>query len=441
MKMNKSKHKKGDRFWAVLLVLSIAVTAIFVYQHAASAQSPGIKGTKGNVPAPAPTAVSKADKPAWYKVTTDTVVKEIVLTGELRAARSIVISSPDIRTSFSTTITFLAPEGKLVKQGERIVEFDDSSLLSSRIEAERTLDEAKLNIQKKKADLEAQRCDLLNSVAQAEANLKIAELYGKISKDLLPANTYQKYQLDLEKAKLALQKAKEQLDNFEKSYASQMQLVELNRSQAEINLKKIDNDMALLKIDAPQDGILIYGDNWANNRKFQVGDNVFRGMEVASLPDLSSMQVVGFVYDTEYSLIPRDAHCTVTLDAHPGFSVGGRVISLTNVAARKGFASNKKLFQAVVQLDKVDTELMKPGMTARVRIPIVLAKEVIAVPRDHLGFDAQGRYYVLKGTEYKTATVQFVEPGAVGDRLIQIVSGVSEGDRLLPVQQIAEVKK
>jgi hypothetical protein len=34
-----------------------------------------------------------------------------------------------------------------------------------------------------------------------------------------------------------------------------------------------------------------------------------------------------------------------------------------------------------------------------------------------------------------------VELGAIGDRLVQIVSGVSTGDPLLPVQQLAEVGK
>ena len=93
------------------------------------------------------------------------------------------------------------------KRGDRIVEFDDSSLLSNKSEAERTLDEAKLNIEKKKADLEADRCDLLNALAQAEATLKKDELYGKISKDLLAANTYQKYQLNLTKSKLSSAKS------------------------------------------------------------------------------------------------------------------------------------------------------------------------------------------------------------------------------------------
>jgi hypothetical protein len=133
--------------------------------------------------------------------------------------------------------------------------------------------------------------------------------------------------------------------------------------------------------------------------------------------------------------------CSITLDALPGFKVDGSVVSLTSVASRKGFATQKKVFQAVIQPDRVDSEIMKPGMTARVRFPLVLAKEVPAIPREYLGADSQGRYYVLKGAESRTAFVLFVQIGAVGDRLVQAISGVSVGDSLFPVQRLAEVSK
>ncbi len=420
------------------VIVAVGLAAAGLYVHPASAQSPGINSSKSKKPLPTSAAVLEPAKLKAYVVAKGQVTKELLLTGELRAARSISINAPDIRSSFSNTVTFLAPEGAQIKAGERIVEFDDSNLLSQQSEAERTLDEAKLNIEKKKADLEAQRCDLLNSLAQAKSDLKVDELYGKISKQLLPANTYQQYQLNLEKSKLALQKAQEQLDNFESNYASEMALVEITKSQAEINLKKIESDMALLKIDAPQDGILIYGDNWTSNRKIQAGDNLFRGMEVASLPDLSSMQVIGHVYDTEYSSLARDMRCSVGFDALPGYEVGGRIVALTNVASRKGFATDMKVFQATIQLDKVDTQLMKPGMTARVRVPIVLAKETPAIPREYVGTDNQGRDYVHKGTDAKTASIEYVALGAIGDRMVQVNSGVSVGDPLLPVQQMVE---
>jgi HlyD family secretion protein len=428
------KNKITFRFLAAFSIVVSLIAAGFCLQPA-SAQSPGVKSSKASGQPPIASSAPVEAKVVAYKVENGQIHKELLLTGELRAALSVSIIAPNISSSFSNMVTLLAPEGSQIQKGDRIVEFDDSSLMSNKSEAERTLDEAQLTIEKTKADLEAQRCDLLNSVAQAESQLKQDQLYGKISKDLLPGNDYLKYQLNVQKSKLSLDSAKEKLDNFEKAYASQMQLVEISRSQAEIALKKIVNDMAKLKIDASQDGILIYGDNWSSNRKIQPGDTLYQGMEAASLPDLSSMQVVGYVYDTEYSSLALDMRCSISLDALPGFQVGGKIISLTSVASRKGFASQKKVFQAVVQPDKIDVKMLKPGMTARIRIPMVLAKDTPAIPREYLGYDSQGRSYVLKGTDPKTASVQFVGVGAIGDRLTQVVSGVSVDDPLLPIQR------
>jgi HlyD family secretion protein len=435
------KHSNEFRLLAVSMMAAIICTATSWCPQSAMAQGPSMDAAKSTTPAPPSTAKSKAPKAVAHIVAKGQIMRELLLTGELKAARSISITAPNIRSSFSNTVAFLAPEGTIVKKGERIVEFDDSSLVSQKSEAERTLDETKLNIEKKKVDLEADRCDLLNALAQAKATLKQDELYGKIGKDILAANDFQKYQLNITKSKLSLDKAKEQLSNFETSYASQMALVEINKSQAEINLKKIVNDMALLKIDAPQDGILIYGDNWQSNRKIQPGDSLFHGMEVASLPDLTSLQVVGYVYDTEYSSLAPDMRCSLTLDALPGFKTEGRIVSLTSVASRKGFASQKKVFQATIQLDKIDSVIMKPGMTARVKVPLILAKDASLIPREYLGVDSQGRYYVLKGTEYKTASIQLVDLAAIGDRMVQAVSGISVGDPLLLPQNLTEVLK
>jgi HlyD family secretion protein len=440
MSMGK-KHSTGFRLLAAAMTAAAIFAAASWCLQSAPAQSHSLDAAKSTPSVPPPSAKANSPQAAAHIVAKGQIVKELLFSGELKAARSTSITAPNIRSSFSNTVSFIAPEGTIVKKGERIVEFDDSSLLSQKSEAERTLDETKLNIEKKKVDLEADRCDQLNSVSQAESNLKQDELYGKIGKDILAAKDYQKYQLNITKSKLSLDKAKEQLANFERSYASQMALVEINKSQAEINLKKIVNDMALLKIDAPQDGILIYGDNWQSNRKIQPGDSLFQGMEVASLPDLTSLQVIGYVYDTEYSSLASEMRCSITLDALPGFKADAKILSLTSVASRKSFASQKKVFQAVIQLDKIDTAIMKPGMTARIKVPLILAKDALAIPRDYLGVDSQNRYFVLKGTEYKTASVQPVDLGAIGDRLVQAVSGISVGDPLLSPQHLTEVSK
>jgi len=111
---------------------------------------------------------------------------------------------------------------------------------------------------------------------------------------------------------------------------------------------------------------------------------------------------------------------------------------LTSVASRKGFSSQQKVFRALIQPDKVDPSAMKPGMTARISVGIKLASGVATVPREYVGVDSEGRYYILKKTDKPDTARQIVDVGVFGDSLVEIRSGVSSTDSLLPVQKVWE---
>ncbi|MDR0311439.1 MAG: efflux RND transporter periplasmic adaptor subunit [Acidobacteriota bacterium] len=432
--MNMKKNLFPGLWRCAAVAAGVVVCASLFAPARISAQNPGLGGGKTSSAPPITLQDVPAKRVEEYVVKANEIIRDMLLTGELNAARAIRINAPRIQNTFGSTIAYLAEEGAIVKAGERIVEFDATSLINSRADAELSLETARFNVAKRKVDLEANRCDRLNSVAQAEAAVKKAELDAKVDRSLRSENDYARYQLTLSNARLNLDKAREELGNFEKNYDSEMALVEITRSQRELELRRIDNDIAQLSIDAVLDGIFIYGDNWQSNRKVQVGDSIFPGMEVASIPDLTSMQVIGYVYDTEYRLLKAGMRCDVSFDALPGVNVGGSVVSLTDVASRRGFSTDKKLFQATIRLDEVDHEILKPGMTARVNVPLLLANAVPAVPRAYVGVDSQGRNYVLKGTDIRSANTQFVNLGAIGDSLIEIASGVSVGEKLFPVQ-------
>ncbi len=432
----------SDRLRFALVLIAVGCAALLGSPRA-PAQAPAPKSVKKPDPV-AQQPVSAAPvkgKREPYTVKMSDIPHKVLITGELKAARSRDITSPNIRSAFGSSVTFLEKEGSEVKKGQRILEFDATTLLSSQSEAQRVLDEAILRIAKTKADLDVLRSDYLVALSAAEGNLKVAQLYAKIEKSLLPANTYQKYQLDYEKALLARDKAKEQLANHDASIAAQTALVEVSKAQAELDLKKLDNDLALMAVDAPQDGILIYGDNWASNRKFQVGDNAFPGMTILTLPDLSSMQVIGYVYDTELRMLSPNMVCDLFLDAVPGRTWRGRILSLTSVASRKGFASQHKVFRATIQPDSVDLSVMKPGMTVRMEVPVSLASKAVSVPREYLRCNADGKYYVIKGTDEKTAETQFVQVGVFNERTVQILSGLNAGDKLLEIDAVPQGTK
>jgi len=433
MEIMKKNINIGFRRCVIIAAGAVVCASLFIPART-SAQNPGLGGAKTTPAIPIALEDVVSRRVTEYIVGKGEITRDLLLTGELKAARSSVIQAPRSQNSFNNTITFLADEGAIVRAGERIVEFDDTSLMNNKADAETTLETAMLNVARRKADLESNRCDFQNSLKSAQNSLRRAELYAKIDRSLLSENQYEQYQLNVMKAQLQLEKAQENLDNFEKNYDSEMAKVEITRSQAELLLRRIESDLSLTKIDARTDGIFIYGDNWQSNRKIQTGDSIFPGMEIASIPDLTSLQVIGYVFDTEYRQLSRGMRCEVSFDALPGVLIGGTVVGLTDVAGRRGFATDKKMFQATVQLDRVDTELFKPGMTARINVPLVLADGVAVVPREYIGVDSQGRNFVRAGADIKRADTQFVRIGAVGDKMIEIASGISVGDTLFPVQ-------
>ncbi len=424
-------------FWiAAALLVGIAGLLGGKWLSTTRAQAPAVPEQAASGSAPKATA---AQGPSVYTVGNADIARTLLVTGELQAVQSKEIQAPQPKSSPFSTITFLAEEGKTIKKGERLIEYDSSALMNNLAEYRRSVDEAALGIEKTKKDQEASRCDLLNSLAQAEGNLKIAQLDAGIPKDIQPLNTYQQYQVNYDKAKLSLQKAKEQLANFEASYDAQVNTAVIKKSQAEITLKRAETDLDLLTVDAPQDGVVIYGDNWASNRKYQVGDQAFPGQTIIILPDLSAMQVSGWVYDTELPFLAVGMACDVRLDAVPGKVWRGKIGSLTSVATRKGFATTAKVFKAIIKLDTVELNVMRPGMTAHAEVQVSMASEVLAVPRQYLSLDTQGRYRVFKETGPKTPPAStLVKVGSFGDQMVQILSGLNPGDRVLPVQKTLE---
>jgi multidrug resistance efflux pump len=88
-----------------------------------------------------------------------------------------------------------------------------------------------------------------------------------------------------------------------------------------------------------------------------------------------------------------------------------------------------KAFQVNVLLSAVDNDVMKPGMTARVRVPLT-RKEVLVVPRKALVAGPMGT--TLVRSEELPDKLQRVDVIDASDDLVVVEGGVIEGERLLP---------
>ena len=80
-------------------------------------------------------------------------------------------------------------------------------------------------------------------------------------------------------------------------------------------------------------------------------------------------------------------------------------------------------------------------MTARVEIPVTMAAVVSTVPREYLGQDSQGLYFVWKEEDPQNMSLYYVEIGSHSEELVEIVSGLTEGEVLYRSSRIGESSK
>lgn len=358
--------------------------------------------------------------------------KHLIFSGELLAAESVNITTPNIASTWSFTITYLAPEGDGVQAGDLLAEFDSASLQIKRLELEKKVEDARIKIAQKAAEIEGRRQDLLLNQATAEKTLRVTQLYVGLDAQLVTRADAEKYEFEHAKAKLELEKVNERLANLEKSAQAELAVVRLEYEQAELELRRVRSELERMSIRAPMPGLVIYPDNWESGRKVQKGDGVFRGQPVVLLPNMNRVKVAAFVHDVDFTALREGMPAEVMLDALPGRVFRGEVAVLPQAASQRTSQSLLKTFRVEILLLEKDLGVMKPGMTARVRVPVV-QKNVLVAPRNAVQVDARGRTFVLRpgsaparvGVNIRDANDRFawIEPEATGS--------LKDGERIL----------
>ena len=106
---------------------------------------------------------SEADTKA-LRVRRGTFASDVVITGELRAARGEELAVPRL-PQWQTSIKWIAPDGIETKKGDRIVELDNSTF-STNLDAKRqAVAQAEQQLQQKEAEWKADTLDKQLDVA------------------------------------------------------------------------------------------------------------------------------------------------------------------------------------------------------------------------------------------------------------------------------------
>ncbi len=343
-----------------------------------------------------PTWAAGADSSSGsIRVERGTFTKQLMLTGELKAKRSTIVPVPRVPRHWEFAISYMAAEGSRVEPGELLVQFDTSSLDSSRLDLEQEREKSLIKIAQKEAEIESQRQDQLLERATKEKALKVAEVDAEIDPSLIPREEAEEHQYTYSKALIDLQKAEDRLRIQEQTAKADLEVLRLEYERQDLDLKRLMTALKRLTVRAPTSGLVIHAFRPQQDRKLQVGDTIWAGYPVLKLPNMEELLVETDVHDVDFSLLKVGMTSEVTLDAYPDRTFPGHVLELPEAAKAKNPESRRKSFVVDVELTETDLSIMRPEMTARVRIPIE-TKEALTVPRRALHLGPGGEIYALK---------------------------------------------
>ena len=218
---------------------------------------------------------------------------------------------------------------------------------------------------------------------------------------------------------------------------SDLEDAEYNYDTAQSTLEEADSDVNETIITAPISGVVVGEPKTAGTMAVQGSDNPTVIMRIA---DLSKKQIKAKVDETDIGSIRVGQEATFTVDAYTDKKFTARVskISQTDVtntwdtsSSASSSSSGTSVIYYYVTLDVDDPEnLLLPAMTARVVINTADRNDALVVPLSTLKTDAAGSY-VLVLQEDGTQETRYVETGIYSDEYVEILSGLSEGERVV----------
>lgn len=306
------------------------------------------------------------------------ITRRLLLDGELRAVRSRTIFAD---TSDEAKITWLPPEGVLVKTGDRLAELDSTAILNKIKDAEERLVTAENEIVRTSSQQEGQLRDFQVELSRLWLAYEKAKVEARLPADVLPRREYQEKQFTHDKAKTEYDNQLAKIEQKKREFDADLQVKTIEKQKAENQLEQARSGLKGMQIKAPTDGMVLYTDHWNERRKLQIGDVVWGGLPIVQLPDLTEMEVIAQVNEVDGPKLSVGNQAKVILDSYPEIEITGTVKDISQTAAKASWQAKAKVFTVVLALDRTLVAQMKPGMSAQVAIHVGASGQQLLVPR------------------------------------------------------------
>ena len=247
--------------------------------------------------------------------------------------------------------------------------------------------------------------------------------------------------MTLTEKEIAVRNAERELETTKKKSASQLLQKEVAVQQSEKRVDRLKRsieekkeDITNMTMEAPCPGFVLYGDPrepWYSER-IKIGGNVWEGTTLMTIPDLRVMLVKLAVHEADITKVKEGQKATITMDTYPGSVLHGKVTKVAQIAAAKSpwqSGSDVKKFDVEITVESTGDLKLKPGISAKAEIQIDRREDVLYVPIQSV-FLSSGTHY-CRVQEGDGIEQRKVEVGKSSDQYIEVVSGLTEDDRVL----------
>ena len=277
---------------------------------------------------------SKEDAPRVHAVTPrrGSFVVRRLLTGTLEAAEAAHIIAPRIARG-DLQIRWMEEDGVPVRQGQTVLEFANDAFTADLEEKKLTARKAAKELVQLESQAKAETAEKAFAVEERSAELEKARIEADIPIEILPKREYQERQLAFERARAAYEDARDEHESLRAAKRQELEIQRLALEKTEFEIRTAEDAIELLSLEAPRDGLLVISDLPWEGRKLIVGDAVWPGFVLMTIPDLSVMQVSATLSDVDDGQVVRGMEARVTLDSYPDRHFAATVEDITHVRA------------------------------------------------------------------------------------------------------------
>ena len=291
------------------------------------------------------------------------------LEGEFTAARRSNIAPPTVKDTWQMTLQMLAPEGSIVTPADPIAVFDGTAQRQKLEEKAGKLKETNRAIEKLTLEHAQALRDEALAVQFAQSEAEKAGRKANQPADLVGGIAWRKLKIDFiamsARARLAQQRQAVQA----RARSAAMREQTLLREQLLADTAELNSALGRLSVKPAIGGMVIHNVGF-NGEKFTTGSQVFVGLSVASVFDLSSLRVNAWVPEALASRVTIGQPVQV-ITGTGARTLTGRVAQLGTLFRSRSRAQPVIVRDVMIELDiaagQIDRTL-KPGSAVRVRL-------------------------------------------------------------------------